>query len=79
MENNLGEQFEKTIESLSKAISFIIRNVNNKEETINALNKINPPIESLRKIYKAALENEDYETCDAIKAFFERFYPDQKL
>ncbi|KFF06105.1 hypothetical protein B0A68_11495 [Flavobacterium reichenbachii] len=61
------------LQNTNQSLRARIANPRYRGETINALSKINPPIESLRKIYKAALENEDYETCDAIKAFFERF------
>lgn len=56
---------------LASGISTIIRNINDKEKIVEFLinMKDQPTTEVLKRIIKIAIENEDYETCEAIKEY----------
>jgi len=56
---------------LAGGISAFLRNLNNKEERLEALRRMKPmpPIENLKIVFETATEREDYETCDAIKDY----------
>ncbi|WP_131474453.1 hypothetical protein [Flavobacterium sp. KMS] len=72
MENEeLSNSLNQIYIALATTISAICRSIPNKEDRIDALKKINPPIEHLKAVYQIAIEREDYETCDAIKNYFQ--------
>ena len=67
----LKKEINQTQDKLAEGISSIIRNINNKERIVAFLkNMKNQPTEdTLKRVNKIAFENEDYETCDAIKEY----------
>ena len=77
MENKeFDKKFKNQLEALShkmaEGVSILMQSFDNKEQRIEALRRIevNYPIEILKKVYKTAIEREDFETCDAFKDFF---------
>ena len=66
-QNELKQGFEKIIEILAAAISIIIRSIKDKKQRLEAIKKLNPPIDHIKKVYEVALKNEDYETCEVIQ------------
>ena len=72
---NLQEEMDKLYNEvqnkLASGISYLIRSINNKEDIVEFLinMKVQPTTIVLKRIYKIAIENEDYETCEAIKEY----------
>ena len=72
---NLHTEIEKlhneVQDKLANGISTIIRNINDKEKIVEFLRnmKNKPTIDILKRINNIAIENEDYETCEALKEY----------
>jgi len=68
---DINEQYEKTIFTLASAISAILSSIKDRDQRLDAIIKLNRPVEELKKVYEVALSREDYETCDVIKQFID--------
>ncbi len=66
----LKKQIEELYHTLAVKMSKAMRSFKTKEERLQALRLSNAPISALRKLYEVSLENEDYETSEAVKEFF---------
>lgn len=75
--SDIEKKFEDLIEEiqnkLAYGISKILRSINTKENRLDGLKLMNPTssIDSLKRVYKISIEEEDYETSGAIKEFCE--------
>lgn len=67
----IQELIDKTNESFANGISIILRNLDDLGQRIQALNSLTnkPTVDILMIVHKQALENEDYETCEALKIY----------
>ena len=72
-QKQIDELYNKTQDALSQGISTIIRSISGKENRLQALIRMEKKltIDILKRINRIAIENEDYETCEAIKDFTE--------
>lgn len=73
-EEEIDKLFNQTQDKLAEGISFLLRNINNKEKSVEFLKgmKKQPTINVLKRIKKIAIEKEDYETCEALKEYFKQ-------
>ncbi|MBL0330893.1 MAG: hypothetical protein IPP64_16155 [Bacteroidetes bacterium] len=64
-------KLNEAINILAESISSKIRIKKDKKERLTILKDLQkvPSIQVLKKVNEIAIENEDYETCDAIKDF----------
>jgi hypothetical protein len=69
--NQLNQGFKKITEMLAGAISAIVRSMTDKQQRLEAIKKLKPSNDKLKAVYEVALKNEDYETCEVIKQYFE--------
>lgn len=70
-QEEMDKLYNEVQNKLAGGISAIIRSINDKEKIIEFLinMKDKPTTEILKRINKIAIENEDYETCEAIKEY----------
>ncbi|AEA44119.1 hypothetical protein [Fluviicola taffensis] len=68
-QEELNRAIEETQNKFAELISKMIRSINDKKSIVEFLNTKKPPVEILKRINAIAIENEDYETCDAIKEY----------
>ncbi len=68
---NLHENFNTALNKLAEVVSLSIRNLKDKNERVEFLKnmKTTPSSTILKKVNEIAIQNQDYETCDAIKDF----------
>ena len=75
--SDLAKKYEDLKEEIQNKLAFgiskILRSIDSKEKRFEGLKNMNPTpsIDSLKRVYKIAIDEEDYETCGAIKDFFE--------
>ncbi|MFZ4860914.1 hypothetical protein ACL9RF_01880 [Sphingobacterium sp. Mn56C] len=70
-QTEMDKLYNEVQDKLASGISTIIRNINDKEKIVEFLINIKnqPTIDILKRINKIAIENEDYETCEALKEY----------
>jgi len=70
-QEEMDKLYNEVQNKLASGISTIIRSINDKEKIVEFLinMKDQPTIIVLKRINKIAIENEDYETCEAIKEY----------
>lgn len=69
--NKAINEMNEALDLLAKNLSSKIRNKKDKNERVTLLKELKkvPSNKVLKKINEIAIENEDYETCDAIRDF----------
>lgn len=79
-QDELKELSNKVMDELANKVSMILRSLDNKNLRLEALKKMEtkPSINILERIYKIALEKEDYETCEAINEYYSEIGIDRK-
>lgn len=65
----IEEQVHELYNKFAESISALVRSCETKESRIIALRKANPETKVLFTIYEKAMQNEDYETCAAIREY----------
>ena len=67
----LEKLYNDTQDKLSEGISTIIRSINNKNQIVAFLKKMEnqPTIDVLKRVNDIAIKKEDYETCEALKEY----------
>lgn len=70
-QEEIDKLFNELQDKFAEGISTLIRSINNKEKIVEFLinMKEQPKTEVVKRINKIAIENEDYETCEAIKEY----------
>jgi len=71
LQTEMDKLYNEVQDKLANGISILIRSINDKEKIVKFLNnmKSQPEIDVLKRINKIAIENEDYETCEALKEY----------
>lgn len=70
-QTEMDKLYNEIQDKLATGISTIIRSINDKEKIVEFLINLKdqPTTEVLKRINKTAIENEDYETCEALKDY----------
>lgn len=70
-QEEIDKLFNELQDKFAEGISTLIRSIYNKEKIVEFLinMKEQPKTEVVKRINKIAIENEDYETCEAIKEY----------
>jgi len=70
-QNEMDKVFNQIQDKLAEGISALLRNINDKVKSVEALTKMeNQPTEDvLKRINKIAIDKEDYETCEALRIY----------
>lgn len=66
---NLKKQVDELYHKLADKMSKGLRSFKTKQERLEALRLANPPTNALNKLYEVSIENEDYETCEAVTEY----------
>ena len=71
LQAEMDKLYNEVQDKLANGISTLIRSINDKEKIMEFLKnmKNQPTIDVLKRINKIAIENEDYETCEALKEY----------
>lgn len=70
--NEIDKNFNKILDQTAIGLSKILKSIGNREDRIEALRRIYKENSEklLLRIHKIALEQEDYEMCDAVSELF---------
>lgn len=71
LQAEMDKLYNEVQDKFANGISTLIRSINDKEKIVEFLKnmKNQPTIDVLKRINKIAIENEDYETCEALKEY----------